>query len=241
MKNIRLLTISGGDPVQEIIRTIDLKKTYGSGESAVHALKPCNIAIGKGETVAVMGASGSGKSTLLHLLGGLDLPSGGSVLFNGENVYQKNDRDLSVFRRRNIGFVFQSYNLVPELTAMENIMLPALLDCKKTDREFLEQIVETLNLQGRMDHLPGALSGGQQQRVAIARAVVGKPSLLLCDEPTGNLDTQSGNEVLGLLEMLSNQLGITLVVVTHDPDLARHMGRTITISDGQVGGGLDER
>ena len=145
------------------------------------------------------------------------------------------------FRRRNIGFVFQSYNLVPELTAMENIMLPALLDCKKTDREFLEQIVETLNLQGRMDHLPGALSGGQQQRVAIARAVVGKPSLLLCDEPTGNLDTQSGNEVLGLLEMLSNQLGITLVVVTHDPDLARHMGRTITISDGQVGGGLDER
>lgn len=223
-----------------IIKTTELYKTYGSGEAAVQALKPCNIAIYAGEKVAVVGASGSGKSTLLHLLGGLDHPTGGVILFCGEDLYGKKDAALAKFRRQNVGFVFQSYNLVPELTAEENIRLPLLLDGKKPDQPYFTQVVQTLGLTDRLKHFPGELSGGQQQRAAIARAVVGKPSVLLCDEPTGNLDSKSGEEVMHLLHELSDTLGITLVVVTHDKSIAAQMERCITIIDGMVGGGACE-
>lgn len=223
-----------------MIQTTSLFKTYGSGEAAVQALRPCDIAIYRGEKIAVVGASGSGKSTLLHLLGGLDRPSGGSILFCGEDLYNKKDAALAKFRRQNVGFVFQSYNLVPELTAEENIRLPLLLDGKKAEQGYFTQVVQTLGLSDRLKHFPGELSGGQQQRAAIARAVISKPSVLLCDEPTGNLDTKSGEEVMRLLHELSDTLGITLVVVTHDESIASQMERRITITDGTVGGGACE-
>lgn len=223
-----------------MIQTTSLFKTYGSGEAAVQALRPCDIAIYRGEKIAVVGASGSGKSTLLHLLGGLDRPSGGSILFCGEDLYNKKDAALAKFRRQNVGFVFQNYNLVPELTAEENIRLPLLLDGKKAEQGYFTQVVQTLGLADRLRHFPGELSGGQQQRAAIARAVISKPSVLLCDEPTGNLDTKSGEEVMRLLHELSDTLGITLVVVTHDESIASQMERRITITDGTVGGGACE-
>lgn len=223
-----------------MIQTTSLFKTYGSGEAAVQALRPCDIAIYRGEKIAVVGASGSGKSTLLHLLGGLDRPSGGSILFCGEDLYNKKDAALAKFRRQNVGFVFQNYNLVPELTAEENIRLPLLLDGKKAEQGYFTQVVQTLGLSDRLKHFPGELSGGQQQRAAIARAVISKPSVLLCDEPTGNLDTKSGEEVMRLLHELSDTLGITLVVVTHDESIASQMERRITITDGTVGGGACE-
>lgn len=223
-----------------MLQTTGLFKTYGSGEAAVQALKPCDIAIYKGEKIAVMGASGSGKSTLLHLLGGLDRPSGGSIRFCGEDLYNKKDAALAKFRRQNVGFVFQSYNLVPELTAEENIRLPLLLDGKKAEQGYFTQVVQTLGLADRLRHFPGELSGGQQQRTALARAVISKPSVLLCDEPTGNLDTKSGEEVMRLLHELSDSLGITLVVVSHDESIAAQMERRITITDGTVGGGACE-
>lgn len=220
-----------------VIRAIELCKTYGSGETAVQALKPCNITIYNGEKVAVVGASGSGKSTLLHLLGGLDTPTAGSILFCGENLYGRKDSELAKFRRRNVGFIFQSYNLVPELTAEENIRLPLLLDKKKADKDYFNKVVQTLGLTDRLKHFPGELSGGQQQRVAIARAVMGKPAVILCDEPTGNLDAASSEEVMSLLNELSDTFGITLIVVTHDEKIAAQMERRITITDGSVGGG----
>ncbi len=225
---------------ETIIKTTELYKTYGSGEAAVRALKPCNIVIGAGEKIAVVGASGSGKSTLLHLLGGLDRPTGGVILFHGEDLYGKKDAALAKFRRQNVGFVFQSYNLVPELSAEENIRLPLLLDGKKPDKGYFDQVIQTLGLSDRLKHFPGELSGGQQQRAAIARAVMSKPSVLLCDEPTGNLDTKSGEEVMRLLHELSDNLGVTLVVVTHDENIAAQMERRISITDGTVGGGACE-
>lgn len=225
--------------MQPIIETKNLKRNYGTGDTMVQALKPCSIQIFNGEKIAIVGASGSGKSTLLHLLGGLDRPSDGTVYYCGEDIYEKNDNDLSIFRRRNIGFVFQSYNLVPELTARENIVLPLLLDGKKAEDEFLQRIVDVLGLKQRLRHLPGELSGGQQQRVAIARAVINKPSVILCDEPTGNLDSHNSDEVMQLLNDISTEFGVALVIVTHDQKIAQKTDRVITIADGTVGGDPD--
>lgn len=225
--------------MQPVIETKDLKRNYGTGDTMVQALKPCSIRIFSGEKIAIVGASGSGKSTLLHLLGGLDRPSDGTVYYRGEDIYEKNDNDLSIFRRRNVGFVFQSYNLVPELTARENIVLPLLLDGKKAEDEFLQRIVDVLGLKQRLRHLPGELSGGQQQRVAIARAVINKPSVILCDEPTGNLDSHNSDEVMQLLNDISTEFGVALVIVTHDQKIAQKTDRVITIADGAVGGDPD--
>ena len=221
-----------------LIRTQQLCKTYGTGENAVHALLPCDLKIMEGETVAVVGASGSGKSTLLHLLGGLDTPTSGQILFRGKELSALDDSALSEFRRRHVGFVFQNYNLVPELTAGENIELPLLLDGKRPDRDYLDSVIDRLGLRGRLAHYPGELSGGQQQRVAIARALSARPELLLCDEPTGNLDSATGREVVRLLHDVSEESEIALVLVTHDREVASTAQRVLTIADGQVGGDL---
>lgn len=223
--------------MERVIITKDLCKTYGNGDTMIEALKNCNIEIFSGEVVAIVGASGSGKSTLLHLLGGLDKPTGGSVLYKDEDIYKKSDFDLSVFRRRNVGFVFQNYNLVPELTAKENICLPVMLDNKKVDDSYFNEITEILDISKRLTHLPGELSGGQQQRVAIARAVINKPSAIFSDEPTGNLDSKSGQEVMNLIKHLAKELGIAQVIVTHDANIAKQADRIIKITDGIVEAG----
>lgn len=221
-----------------LIRTQGLRKTYGSGENAVRALLPCDLKIAEGETVAVVGASGSGKSTLLHLLGGLDTPTSGQIFFRGRDLSVLDDDALSEFRRRHVGFVFQNYNLVPELTAGENIELPLLLDEKQADRTYLDAVIGRLGLRDRLAHYPGELSGGQRQRVAIARALSARPELLLCDEPTGNLDSATGREVVRLLYEIAAEYGVTLVLVTHDLGIAATAQRVLTIADGQVGGDL---
>lgn len=223
--------------MERVIITKDLCKTYGNGDTMIEALKNCNIEIFSGEVVAIVGASGSGKSTLLHLLGGLDKPTGGSVLYKDEDIYKKSDFDLSVFRIRNVGFVFQNYNLVPELTAKENICLPVMLDNKKVDDSYFNEITEILDISKRLTHLPGELSGGQQQRVAIARAVINKPSAIFSDEPTGNLDSKSGQEVMNLIKHLAKELGIAQVIVTHDANIAKQADRIIKITDGIVEAG----
>lgn len=217
-----------------MIYTKDLTKTYGSGENAVHALRECNISFGENEFTAIVGTSGSGKSTLLHLLGGLDAPTGGEVFYDEKSVLKMNDEDLSVFRRRNIGFVFQFFELVPELSAKENILLPLMLDNKKADKAYFEQLCDTLGITNRLAHFPSQLSGGQQQRVAIARALINKPKVLLCDEPTGNLDEKSSREVIGLLKKLQAEFGQTIIMVTHDMNIANQCGRIIRISDGEI-------
>lgn len=223
-----------------LIRTQRLCKIYGSGEGEVHALRPCDLDIAEGERIAVIGASGSGKSTLLHLLGGLDTPTAGHVLFQGTDLSALDDDALSEFRRRHVGFVFQSYNLVPELTAGENIELPLLLDGKRPDRDYLDPIIDRLGLRERLAHYPGELSGGQQQRVAIARALSARPELMLCDEPTGNLDSATGGEVVRLLHEVSACFGMALVLVTHDQAVAETAQRVLTIADGKVGGDCHE-
>lgn len=220
-----------------ILRTENLSKTYGSGATAVEALKPATIEIEQGEFVAVVGASGSGKSTLLHLLGGLDRPSNGKVFIDDEDVYSLPEEELAILRRRKLGFVFQFYNLIPVLTAQENITLPLLLDGKPVDGEYIDELVSMLGLQERSSHLPGALSGGQQQRVSIARALANKPSIILADEPTGNLDNRSGQEVLALLRMSVRQFRQTLLMVTHDPQVASVADRIIKVEDGVVSSG----
>ncbi len=217
-----------------ILECRHLNKTYGRGESAVHALRDVNINFEEGEICAVRGPSGSGKSTLLHILGGLEYPTAGKVFYRGEDLFAYNDNQLSILRRRRFGFVFQAYNLVQELTALENILLPVLLDKKKPDEKYISMLTELLGLQDRLNHLPGTLSGGQQQRVAIARALANRPALLFADEPTGNLDGKSGQEVLALLRYAGRELGITLVLVTHDLHVAEQAGRIITLEDGSV-------
>lgn len=219
------------------IQIKSLSKIYGEGEAAVTALQPCSFEISGGERVAIIGASGSGKSTLLHLLGALDTPSGGSILFDGKRLPAQEEA-LSRFRLSNIGFVFQGYNLLPELTALENIVLPSLLRGKKKDAPYLERLIERLDLSDRLSHFPSQLSGGQQQRVAIVRALTNKPQLLLCDEPTGSLDTEHSRQVMELLEELHAEYGFTLIVVTHNPDIAERFPRILTLSDGMVGGDL---
>ncbi|MDO5784138.1 MAG: ABC transporter ATP-binding protein [Eubacteriales bacterium] len=218
----------------EIIRCEQLNKMYASGEARVHAVRDVTIGFEQGEFCAITGSSGSGKSTLLHMLGGLEYPTSGKVIYQEKDLFSYNDNQLSILRRRRFGFVFQAYNLVQELTASENIRLPILLDKKRPDEEYLKRIIDILGIENRLDHLPSALSGGQQQRIAIARALANKPAILLADEPTGNLDGQTGREVLGLLKYVGKELGITLILVTHDLHVAEQADRILTLEDGQV-------
>ena len=215
-----------------ILETKDLRKIYGSGENEVRALDGVSISIEEGEFVAVVGTSGSGKSTLLHLISGLDKPSSGSLTYDGKDIYSYSDKELSAFRRKRIGFIFQQFNLLPVLTAKENIIMPLLLDKQKPDEAYLKQLTELLGIQGRLEHLPHELSGGQQQRVAIARALIAKPDVIFADEPTGNLDSKSGGEVMELLQNVWKKMGKALVVITHDSRIARMANRQFQIVDG---------
>ena len=218
----------------EIIRCEDLTKIYRSGTSGIHAVDGVSLSFEQGSFTAVTGKSGSGKSTLLHLLSGLDRPTEGRVIYQDNDLFAYNDNQLSVLRRRRFGFVFQAYNLVRELTAQENILLPVMLDNRKPDEAYLKRLVEMLDLDERLSHLPGALSGGQQQRVCIARALANKPSILFADEPTGNLDGKTGREVLTLMRTVSSELGITMILVTHDLGVAEQADRIIRLEDGRV-------
>ena len=217
-----------------ILETRDLRKFYGAGDAQVRALDGVNLAVESGEFVAIVGTSGSGKSTLLHMLGGLDRPTGGSVLVDGKEIFSLRDEELTIFRRRKIGFVFQSYNLVPVLNVYENIVLPIQLDGRKVDEGFIARIVKTLGLDGRLDALPSQLSGGQQQRVAIARALAAAPAILLADEPTGNLDSRTSQDVLGLLKVTSQTFAQTIVMITHNEEIAQMADRIIRIEDGRI-------
>ena len=210
----------------------NISKTYGSGEAAVHALRHVSFSVPKGEFVAIVGESGSGKSTLLNLIGALDSPTSGKVLIAGKDLFSMNDNSLTVFRRRNIGFIFQSFNLIPELTVEQNIIFPVLLDYQKPDKKYLKQLLSVLNLQERRHHLPSQLSGGQQQRVAIGRALITRPSLILADEPTGNLDTQNTSEVITLLKEASRIYQQTIVMITHSKSIAQTADRILQVSDG---------
>ena len=218
----------------EILQANNLKKIYGSGENAVHALDGVNLSVEKGEFVAIVGTSGSGKSTLLHMLGGLDRPTDGKVIVDGKDISSLKDEALTIFRRRKIGFVFQAYNLVPVLNVYENIVMPIELDGAKIDTEFVEQIVHTLGLDGRLDALPNQLSGGQQQRVAIARALASTPAIILADEPTGNLDSKTSHDVLSLLKVTSQKFAQTILMITHNEEIAQMADRIIRIEDGRI-------
>ena len=220
-----------------IVVTQNLSKIYGTGETAVHALKDVNLSIEKGEFVALLGASGSGKSTLLHMLGAVDVPTSGSVSIDGIPLYEQKEEQLAVFRRRKIGFVFQFYNLIPVLTAKENILLPFRLDGQQPDMAYFNEIVRSFDIADRQDHLPNQLSGGQQQRVAVARALIHKPAILLADEPTGNLDTQNSKEIISLMKHSVRKYGQTLILITHDPSIAMQADRVILMEDGRASEG----
>ena len=207
-------------------------KTYGSGETAVHALKKVSFSVPRGEYVAIVGESGSGKSTLLNMIGALDTPTSGKVMIGGKDIFSMSDRKLTIFRRRNIGFIFQAFNLIPELTVEQNIIFPLLLDYQKPDRKYLEELLSVLNLKKRRNHLPSQLSGGQQQRVAIGRALITRPALILADEPTGNLDTQNSSEVIALLKEASKKYEQTIVMITHNNSIAQAADRVLNVSDG---------
>lgn len=207
-------------------------KTYGRGETAVEALKNVSFSVPKGEFVAVVGESGSGKSTLLNMIGALDTPTSGNVLIDGKELFHMNDEKLTIFRRRNIGFIFQAFNLIPELNVEQNITFPVLLDYKKPDKEYLEEILTVLSLQDRRGHLPRQLSGGQQQRVAIGRALITRPMLILADEPTGNLDSQNSGEVISLLKTASKRYQQTIIMITHNRGIASTADRVLQVSDG---------
>lgn len=218
----------------EILRTENLCKSYEEGGNKVHALKDVNISINKGEFVAIVGPSGSGKSTLLHLLGGVDRPTSGKVFINGVDIYSLDEKDLAIFRRRQVGLIFQFYNLIPVLTAEENVTLPLILDNKKPDKEFMDDLIKTLGLQDRRTHLPSQLSGGQQQRVSIGRAMMYKPAIVLADEPTGNLDSKNSKEIMELLKLSVRKYNETLIVITHDINIAATADRIIHIEDGEI-------
>ena len=215
-----------------LIKAKGLSKIYGSGENQVVALDKANLTIAPGDFISIIGPSGSGKSTLLHLLSGLDHPTSGSLTYDGQEIYTLPDKELSAFRRRQMGFIFQQFNLLPVLTARENILMPLLLDKKQPDEGYLNQLAELLGLRERLDHLPHELSGGQQQRVAIARALIAQPEVIFADEPTGNLDSKSGGEVMELLRGIQKQMGKTLVIITHDNRIAAAADRQLTIMDG---------
>ena len=217
-----------------ILETKDLRKIYGSGDTEVRALDGVNLSVENGEFLAIVGTSGSGKSTLLHMLGGLDRPTSGSVTVDGKDIFQLKDEELTIFRRRKIGFVFQSYNLVPVLNVYENIVLPIQLDGRNVDEGFIEKIVKTLGLDGRLDAFPNQLSGGQQQRVAIARALAAAPAIILADEPTGNLDSKTSQDVLSLLKVTSQKFSQTIVMITHNEEIAQLADRIIRIEDGRI-------
>ena len=217
-----------------ILTASHLKKYYGKDESLVKALDDVNVSIEEGQFAAVIGTSGSGKSTLLNMLGGLDVPTSGSVQIEGNKLDEMSEEQLTVFRRKRIGFIFQNYNLIPYLTAYENIVLPVRLDGKKEDNKFLKEIVNFLELDGKLSNYPSHLSGGQQQRVAIARALITKPALLLCDEPTGNLDSRTSDKVINLLKMTSEKFHQTIVMITHNPEIAQKADRRIRIEDGRI-------
>jgi len=217
-----------------ILETKDLRKTYGSGDTEVHALDGVDLTVEKGEFAAVVGTSGSGKSTLLHMLGGLDRPTSGAVTVDGRDIFSLKDEELTIFRRRKIGFVFQSYNLVPVLNVYENIVLPIELDGGQVDKAYVERIIETLGLESKLQNLPNNLSGGQQQRVAIARALAAKPAIILADEPTGNLDSRTSQDVMGLLKVTSQKFVQTIVMITHNEEIAQMAGRIIRIEDGRI-------
>ena len=215
-----------------LIKAKGLSKIYGSGENQVVALDKANLTIAPEDFISIIGPSGSGKSTLLHLLSGLDHPTSGSLTYDGQEIYTLSDKELSAFRRRQMGFVFQQFNLLPVLTARENILMPLLLDKKQPDEGYLDQLAELLGLRERLDHLPHELSGGQQQRVAIARALIAQPEVIFADEPTGNLDSKSGGEVMELLKGIRERMGKTLVIITHDNRIAAAADRQLTIMDG---------
>ena len=217
-----------------IVRTVGLKKYYRLGENTVKALDGVDFTVKEREFTAIIGKSGSGKSTLLHMIGGLDTPTAGEVYVDGRKLSDMNREQLAVFRRRKVGFVFQSYNLVPDLNVYENVVLPIELDGKRIDRRFVREILELLRIDGKAEALPGMLSGGQQQRVAIARAVAAKPGIILADEPTGNLDTSSGHDVMGLLKVAAKQFQQTVILITHDNDIAQMADRTVHIEDGRI-------
>lgn len=215
-----------------LLEVNNICKTYGSGETAVHALKKVSFSVPKGEYVAIVGESGSGKSTLLNMIGALDTPTSGKVVIGGKEIFSMNDNRLTVFRRRNIGFIFQAFNLIPELTVEQNIIFPVLLDYQKPDRKYLEELLTVLNLKERRNHLPSQLSGGQQQRVAIGRALITRPSLILADEPTGNLDTQNSSEVIALLKEASRKYEQTIIMITHNRSIAQSADQILQVSDG---------
>ena len=217
-----------------ILQVENLKKIYGTGPNAVHALDGVNLSVEKGEFVAVVGTSGSGKSTLLHMLGGLDRPTSGKVLVDGKDIFSLKEEALTIFRRRKIGFVFQSYNLVPVLNVYENVVLPIELDGKKVDKIFIQAILKTLGLRDRQTALPNQLSGGQQQRVALARALASSPAIILADEPTGNLDSRTSQDVLSLLKVTSQKFSQTMVMITHNEEIAQMADRIIRIEDGKI-------
>lgn len=218
----------------EILKVKNLCKNYGKGETLVKALDNVSFSVEKGEFVAIVGASGSGKSTLLHLLGGVDRPTSGSIVIDGEDIYKLNETNLAIFRRRQVGLIYQFYNLIPILNVKENITLPILLDGKVVDEAYLNELIETLDLQNRVNHLPNELSGGQQQRVSIGRALMNHPALLLADEPTGNLDSKASRDIVELLKLSNKKYKQTIIMITHDHNLALNADRIITIDDGKI-------
>lgn len=218
----------------EILRVEHLSKIYGSGENAVHALNDVSFGVEKGQFLAIIGPSGSGKSTLLHILGGVDKPTSGNVYLNGEDVYSRSDTQLAIFRRREVGLIYQFYNLIPVLDVVENITLPVLMDGRKVNEERLQELLQTLGLEGREKHLPNQLSGGQQQRVSIGRALMNAPAVVLADEPSGNLDSKNSQEIVGLLKLSNRRYGQTLIVITHDESIALQADRIIAIEDGRI-------
>lgn len=217
-----------------LIEVKNLNKIYGSGEAEVKALKNINLNIEQGEFVAIVGQSGSGKSTLLHLIGGVDIPSSGEVIIDGKNIYKLKEKELSILRRRKLGFIFQFFNLIPVLTAQENIEMPVLLDNEKIDKKYMSELLRILGLEERKNNYPSQLSGGQQQRVSIGRALANKPSIILADEPTGNLDSKNSKEVLELLKYCAKKYNQTLILITHDINIAKSADRVITIEDGEI-------
>ena len=225
----------------EILRLNHLTKVYGSGDTAVRALDDVSLTVEAGEFVAIVGSSGSGKSTMLHMIGGVDRPTSGTVYLNGQDVFARSDEQLAVFRRREVGLVYQFYNLVPVLDVVENMTLPVLLDGRPVNQKRLENMLHVLGLEGREHHLPNQLSGGQQQRVAVGRALMNSPAIVLADEPTGNLDTKNSAEIMALLRKSNAQLGQTLIVITHDEDIALSADRVVTIEDGRVASGVRTR